>query len=179
MVALRIRSAITGGPGAGKSTLVEALARRGIAAVPEAARIILQQPGGMDLRAHDPEGFARAMFDAERAAFESARTGLTVFDRGFPDIVGFLDLEGLSVPEDMDRACRLLRYEGPVFHAPMWAEIYSGDEERIQTWDEALASDAAVVAAWRRYGYDSIELPRESVISRVRFVEGWLGHGKA
>ncbi|MDE2562945.1 MAG: ATP-binding protein [Sphingomonadales bacterium] len=173
--ASRVRSAITGGPGAGKSTLLEALAGHGIATVPEAARIILRRPGGLELRAHDPDGFACAMFEAERTAFDGAGPGLTVFDRGFPDIAGFLDLAGLPVPAGIDRACRSLRYEGPVFHAPMWQAIYTGDEERIQTWDEALESDAAVLAAWRRYGYDPIELPRESVASRVRFVERWLG----
>jgi len=175
MAVPRIRSAITGGPGAGKSTLLEALGRRGLATVPEVARIILRQTGGMGLRAHDPAGFARAMFEGELAAFENAGPGLTLFDRGFPDIVGFLDLEGLPVPPGIDRACRTLRYEGPVFHAPTWREIYTGDEERIQTWDEALASDAAVLAAWRRYDYEPIELPKESVASRVRFVERWLG----
>ncbi|WP_338467295.1 ATP-binding protein [Novosphingobium sp. ZN18A2] len=171
----RVRSAITGGPGAGKSTLIAALERDGVAAVPEVARIILQQPGGMALRANDPAGFALAMFEAERAAFEAARPGITVFDRGFPDIAGFLDLEGLAIPAEVERACAGLRYEGPVFHAPMWEDIYAQDEERIQTWPEALESDAAVLSAWRRYGYDPIELPRVSVQARARFVRNWLG----
>lgn len=179
MAASRIRSAITGGPGAGKSTLLEALARRGIATVPEVARAILQRPGGMDLRARDPAGFARVMYEAERAAYEGAGEGLTLFDRGFPDIVGFLELQDLPIPPEIDSACRGLRYEGPVFHAPPWEEIYAADEERVQTWDEALASDAAVLSAWHRYGYDLIELPRESVAARVGFVEGWLASGNA
>ena len=58
------RIAIMGAPGAGKSTLIAELAARGWRTVPEAARTILQQPGGMDLRAGDPLGFAQAMLDA-------------------------------------------------------------------------------------------------------------------
>ena len=65
------RSVVTGGPGSGKSTLLVELAQRGIAIEPEVARVILRRPGGMALRAEDPAAFARAMFDAELAAYRA------------------------------------------------------------------------------------------------------------
>lgn len=166
------RAVITGGPGTGKSTLLDVLAGRGIAVEPEVARAILREAGGMALRADDPSGFARAMFEAELAAYHAAegRRGPTVFDRGFPDIVGFLWLEGLSVPEDIDRACRDLRYDGPIFRAPPWQAIYRPDGERIQDWDGARASDAAVLAAWREYAYEPVDLPFASIEERADFV---------
>ncbi|HEY8605440.1 AAA family ATPase [Tsuneonella suprasediminis] len=167
-----IRAVVTGGPGAGKSTLLAELAQHGISVEEEAARAILQAPDGMALREHDPEGFAAAMFAQELAGFHRAgrRNGATVFDRGFPDTVGFLRLEGLPVPEAMDRMCRDLRYTGPIFRAPPWQEIYRSDEERIQDWAEAQASDSAVCAAWRNYGYDLIDLPFVSPAERADFV---------
>ncbi len=166
------RAAITGGPGTGKSTLLEELARRGIATEPEVARAILREPGGMALRADDPAAFARAMFDAERAAWRAAegRPGPTVFDRGFPDIVGFLRLERLAVPEDIDRACRALRYDGAIFRAPPWRAIYRPDEERIQDWEAAVESDAAITKAWRSYGYELVDLPFAGIADRADFV---------
>ncbi|WP_374407236.1 AAA family ATPase [Pelagerythrobacter sp.] len=167
-----VRSVVTGGPGTGKSTLLEELARRGIATETEVARAILQAPGGMALRARDPAGFARAMFEAELAAWHGAqrRDGPTVFDRGFPDIAGFLALEGLPVPPEIADACRDLRYDGPVFRAPPWQAIYRPDAQRIQDWDAALASDAAVTAAWRTYRYEPIDLPLADVSDRADFV---------
>ena len=165
-----VRAVITGGPGAGKSTLLAALAERGVAIFPEVARVILRSPGGMELRAGDPEGFAAAMLGAELEAWHAAPNGLSIYDRGFADIVGFLELEAIEIPPALERCCRELRYDGPIFHAPPWAEIYVGDCERIQDWEEALASDAAIAAAWRRYGYDLVELPLADVDERVRFV---------
>jgi len=75
-----------------------------------------------------------------------------------------------AVPPAIDTACREFRYEGPVFHAPAWREIYRQDDERIQSWEEAVESDAAVVAAWRDYGYRPIRLPFSDPADRARFV---------
>ena len=164
------RAAITGGPGAGKSSLIAEMAARGVVTHEEVAREILQAPGGMQLREHDPLGFAEAMFAAQLSLFERAREGVTVFDRGFADIVGFLDLSGLAVPKTIDLACRDLRFEGPIFHAPAWRAIYTPDEERIQSWEEAVESDRAVASAWQRYGYELVELPLVGIGERTDFV---------
>jgi predicted ATPase len=93
-----------------------------------------------------------------------------LFDRGFPDVVGFLEVSGLPVPRAVDQACRNLRYHGPVFRAPAWAEIYTQDPQRIQDWKGAVASDEAVTAAWQRYGYDPIVLPFATVEARLALV---------
>jgi predicted ATPase len=166
------RAVITGAPGAGKTTLLEEASAAGLTTSPEVARQLLQAPGGMDLRADDPLGFAEAMLAAHRREFEAyaAAPSPVLFDRGFPDVVGFLDVSGLPVSPAIDRACRSLRYSGPVFRAPAWAAIYQQDAERIQDWEAALASDLAVTAAWRRYGYAVIDLPLVSVGKRLNFL---------
>jgi predicted ATPase len=170
------RAVITGAPGAGKSALIAALAARGVTTHQEVAREILQRAGGMALRTEDPQGFAEAMFEAQLALYRSSGdAGLVVQDRGFADIAGFLELSGLTVPDHIDLACRELRFEGPVFHARPWRAIYIGDSERIQDWDEAVESDRAVIAAWRRYGYALVELPFAPVEERAEFVVARLG----
>lgn len=163
---------LTGAPGAGKTTLLHAAADAGLATSPEVARQLLRQPGGMTLRASDPLGFAEAMLDAHRHEFErfADHNGPVVFDRGFPDVAGFLDVSGLAVPVSLDRACRTLRYHGAVLTAPAWRQIYQPDAERIQDWDGAVASDEAVTAAWRRYGYAVENLPFAPVPVRLQFL---------
>ena len=126
----------------------------------------------MALRRADPLAFAEAMIEAHAREYErhANAPGPVVFDRGFPDVVGFLDVSGLPVPKAVERACRTLRYSGPILRAPAWAEIYVQDAERIQDWDQAVASDEAVTAAWLRYGYDVIALPLVPVAKRLEFV---------
>ena len=166
------QAVITGAPGAGKTTLLNAAAAAGIRTSPEVARQLLQSPGGMALRESDPLGFAEAMLEAHMREFERhADHGKPVlFDRGFPDVVGFLDVSGLTVPKAVDQACRTLRYSGPILRAPAWAAIYVQDKERIQDWDQAVASDEAVTAAWRRYGYEVADLPLLGVEERLELL---------
>jgi len=164
------RAVVTGAPGSGKSTLLSEVAKRGVATGPEVARAILRSHGGMEMRAERPIDFAIAMLEAQLASWDRGNDAPILFDRGFADIVGFLRLEGLAVPPEIDAACRDCRYEGPVFHAPAWREIYRQDDQRIQSWEEAVESDAAVVGAWRDYGYDLVTLPFADPSIRAQFV---------
>jgi predicted ATPase len=163
---------LTGAPGAGKTTLLHAAAQAGLATSPEVARELLRKPGGMALRAEDPLGFAEAMLAAHLREYERFDDFPmpVVFDRGFPDVVGFLEVSGLTVPAALDHACRTVRYEGVVLRAPAWRDIYQPDAQRIQDWEGAVASDKAVSAAWKRYGYVVEDLPLASVAQRVDFL---------
>ncbi len=178
MVFSRPRHAVlTGAPGAGKTTLLEAAVAAGLAASHEVARRILREPGGMELRAADPLAFANAMLAAHLTELEAVSRieKPVVFDRGLVDVVGFLDVSGLPIPPEVDRACRTIRYSGPVLRAPAWQAIYRPDAERIQTFEEAIASDEAVSAAWRRYGYDVFDLPLVPVAERLEFLRRVMG----
>ena len=180
MSQLRPRHAVlTGAPGAGKTTLLNAVAEAGFCTSPEVARQILRQPGGLELRQADPLAFAEAMLEAHVREFER-HTGydeLVVFDRGVVDVVGFLAVSGLTISPVIDRACRMLRYHGPILRAPGWPAIYAQDSERIQDWEQAVASDEAVTAAWRQYGYAVVSLPFVPVTERLAYlmeiIESW------
>lgn len=172
---------LTGAPGAGKTTLLEAASAAGLHISHEVARELLGTPGGMELRERNPLGFADAMLAAHLREFEAARelSGPVVFDRGLPDVVGFLNVSGLQVSGEIDAACRHNRYCGPILRTPAWQDICRQDAERIQNWDEAAASDAAVTAAWKRYGYDVIDLPLAPIADRLAYLRESLGLNRA
>ena len=168
---------ITGAPGAGKTALIEELAARGLRVVPEAARAILREPGGMELRAENPLGFARAMIAREICDLAAVRDDdrWTVFDRGLGDSLGFMRLSGLAVPADLEAQLAEWRYSGPVFVALAWNAIFRNDTERVQDWAEAQASGSAVIKAWSEAGYPLVELPFGMVGERADFVISNLG----
>lgn len=170
---------ITGGPGAGKTTLIEALAARGHAVRPEAGRAIIrdqQAIGGRGLPWADRELFAELMLSADLHSHACGREqeGFVFFDRGLPDIPGYLALCGLPVPEHAERAAALFRYRRTVFIAPPWPAIFAGDAERRQDFAEAERTHDAMVASYARHGYDLVALPLASVEARIVFVLGHL-----
>jgi predicted ATPase len=166
---------ITGGPGSGKTTLIEALASSGLALSIEAGRAIIKEQalvGGDAVPWADRGAFAELMFNREMRSYDWAREvkGPVIFDRGIPDVIGYLTLVKLPVPEYMERAAREFRYHGNVFIAPSWPEIFGQDTERKQTFEEARATYDVMVETYTAYGYNLITLPLASVEERVRFV---------
>ncbi|MGF7149734.1 putative ATPase [Sphingomonas zeicaulis] len=166
---------ITGGPGSGKSTLIAALAETGLATMPEAGRAIIrdqQAIGGTALPWADRAAFAELMlgWELRSHAEAQAQTAPVVFDRGVPDVIGYLTLCGLPVPPHMHRAAALYRYNPTVFLAPFWADIYATDTERRQSHAEAEATAAAMITAYEAAGYRVVPLPRAPVAHRVAFV---------
>jgi predicted ATPase len=171
---------LTGGPGSGKTTLVEALAARGFATTEEAGRGVIReqmQAGGDGLPWIDRERFAELMFEWELRSYRDAerRDGSVVFDRGLPDTIGYLRLEGLEVPAWMEEEAWRLRYNTHLFIAPPWKEIYSGDEERRQSWEVAVRTFETMAETYTGLGYELAELPRGSVAERTEFVIGAIG----
>jgi predicted ATPase len=166
---------LTGGPGSGKTTLAEALHGAGHACSVEAGRAIIRDQitiGGPGLPWLDPAAFAELMLSWEMRSHAIARCqpGIVFFDRGVPDIAGFLRLSGLPVPPHVHGAARTFRYNKMAFIAPPWRDIFREDQERKQSFDEAVRTHGAMVEAYREYGYDLVEIPRASVQARTTFI---------
>jgi len=169
------RIVVTGGPGSGKTSLIEVLGGRGFPHSVEAGRAIIQDEvlaGGTALPWADQLAYTDRMLSRELASYRMADglTGPVFFDRGLPDIVGYLRLCGLPVPAVVDDAARDFRYDPVVFIAPPWPEIFAQDAERRQDLAEAERTYAAMVQVYPALGYRLVELPRVDVEARADFV---------
>ena len=166
---------ITGGPGSGKSALIEAIQRSGYVTSVEAGRGIIRDQvaiGGNALPGSEPLLFAEMMLCWEMRSYHIAeRESRSVFfDRGVPDVLGYLRMLNLPAPDHMQRAADAFRYNRHVFIAPPWREICRQDRERKQDFDEAIRTHDAMVATYTALGYDLVEIPRSPVEARARFV---------
>lgn len=166
---------ITGGPGSGKTTLIASLERAGFCVAHEAGRRVIKEQvakGGQALPWADRTLFAAAMLTHDIAAHERWRchTEPVFFDRGILDVLGYLNLTQLPIPQDLRETAQTRRYNRAVFIAPPWPAIFTRDDERKQTLDEAERTYHAMMQVYAAHGYDLIELPRIPVEERVRFV---------
>jgi predicted ATPase len=166
---------ISGGPGSGKTTVVQELASRGFPFAPEDARQIIQEQvesGGTALPWRDREAFTFLMLERSiRSYLAHTPASRPVFsDRGIPDTLCYARLIGLSDEGLILDACRKYRYASVVFLAPPWREIYVTDSERRQEFAEAVRTFHQMVEVYRECGYEVSELPRATPDARADFI---------
>jgi predicted ATPase len=179
--AQRIRAAsqrfvIAGGPGSGKSTLLHALAAAGEICYEEASRTLIREQlarKGRLLPWGDLWGFAQECGTRMQAQLaDSAQRGRCFFDRGLPDLIGYLSHGGRSAPDAWRAASR--DYALMVFFAPPWRDIYVNDAERPQTFEEAQDLSAHIRQAYLDCGFRLVELVASPVPDRLEQVLGCL-----
>jgi predicted ATPase len=174
--ALPQRIVIAGGPGSGKSTLLRALAESGEICYEESSRVLIREQlarAGRLVPWDDLSAFAQECGERMRAQLaDSARHGRCFFDRGLPDLIGYLSHGGHVAPDAWRAASR--GYACAVFFAPPWREIFVNDAERPQSFAEAQALSAHIRRAYLDCGFHLIELPRSSVAERLRQVLRYL-----
>jgi predicted ATPase len=122
---------LTGGPGSGKSAVIEALHRAGYARTVEAGRGIIQDQveiGGRALPWQDPVLFAELMLSWEMRSYDMAEqtTGPVFFDRGVVDVIGYFRLLARPVPKHVEQAAERFRYNRQVFIAPPERNLRAG-----------------------------------------------------
>jgi predicted ATPase len=170
---------LTGGPGAGKTTLIEALRRRGFICVDEAGRQIIREQkriGGDAMHTGDRAKYIELMLSRSIHAYDQVAgvEAPVFFDRGILELVGYCEMSGLGVPGHLRKAVEIFGYSETVFILPPWEEIYRGDEERVQDFREAVASFEALAEVYPKLGYRLVEVPRLPVQERADFILGQI-----
>lgn len=169
---------VTGGPGGGKTTLLNALAARGYRVMPEAARRIIKGrlAAGRSPRPH-AASFARAILDSDIEQYRSVtdQAGPVFFDRGVPDALYMLDLASAITEGEVAELIQRFPYNDRVFLLPPWEAIYSTDTERDQTFEESVAVFEGMKRWYSRWEYDTVEVPCTGVEARVSFILEAIG----
>jgi predicted ATPase len=169
------RYIITGGPGSGKSTLLVALEAAGHCCYPEVSRELIREQSALQngvLPWSNLPAFANLAFHAMMQQHDHALSAgeFCFFDRGVPDIFGYLQHGGYRVPEHYHEAHGGCRYERDVFMLPPWPEIYVNDLERPQSYGESVALYEALCQVYLSLGYRLHEVPKASVEKRREYL---------
>lgn len=167
---------ITGGPGVGKTTLINELAKQNLKIVPENAREIIKQEidnNGDGLPWKNKAHYAYLMLEAASESYNTVPNNdseIYFFDRGILDTICYADMIGLGVSNEMHNLGKNSLYNKKVFILPPWKEIYQTDSERKQTWEEAILTFTKMKETYLKYGYKLIEVPQDTVQNRVDFI---------
>ncbi|MDN3700535.1 AAA family ATPase [Vibrio artabrorum] len=168
---------ITGGPGAGKTTLIDALGDIGFPIFAESSRQLIEQQSQLEngiLPWLDLPGFARLCLTVMSEQKDQANQHpIALLDRAIPDICGYLSQARLEIDEAYREASQ--GYHRQVLFCRPEASIYVQDDVRPYPFEEALEIHHALVTVYQELGYETVEVPFMSVKERVQFVEQYLG----
>jgi predicted ATPase len=166
---------IIGGPGTGKTTIIDNLLSKGHCCYPEVSREIIseaQKQGIEQLFLEKPLLFSELLLEGRKKQFQIAKNEphTTVFlDRGIPDVLAYMHYIGDSYPSFFDQACRDHNYDR-IFILPPWEEIYVSDDERYENYEQAKLIYNHLIETYQKYDYNLVEVPKGSVEERSNFI---------
>ena len=166
---------LTGGPGSGKTSVLQSLAARGFLTVPEVARALIQKQqvlGGKATHHSDRCLFRDLMLEQSLRDYQRMQIEkqIVFFDRGIPELHGYSKVFCGESSLAVIQAVAEFRYNPTVFIFPPWEAIYQNDKERKQDFQEAIVTYIAIKGAYQDCAYKLVEVPKFSVEERVDFI---------
>jgi predicted ATPase len=166
---------IIGGPGTGKTTIIDGLVENGYCCYPEISRQVTaqaQQQGIEQLFLENPLLFSELLLEGRKKQFLDAHQephNIVFLDRGIPDVLAYMHYIGDSYPSFFDVACKEHIYS-KIFILPPWEDIYVSDQERYENFEQAQLIHDHLVETYEKYGYELIEVPKDTVDKRILFI---------
>ena len=166
---------LIGGPSSGKTTLINKLKENGYVCYPEVSREVIkeaQEKGIEQLFLEQPLLFSELLLEGRKKQFHLAKqevSNVVFLDRGIPDVLAYMHYIGDSYPAFFDEACKEHIYS-KIFILPTWKEIYVSDEERYESYEQAVLIQEHLVETYQNYGYELIEVPKDTVENRMKFI---------
>jgi predicted ATPase len=172
--------AIIGGPGSGKSSILNRLEQKGFCCYPEISRevILRAKEQGIDqLFLEKPLIFSQLLLEGRIKQFQAAQNEpheIVFIDRGIPDVLAYMHYIGSSYPVLFENACKENKYS-KIFVLPPWEDIYVSDNERYESFEQALKIHSYITITYEKYGYHLVDVPKDTIEKRVDFILKHLG----
>ncbi|MFD2568403.1 AAA family ATPase [Pseudotenacibaculum haliotis] len=170
---------LIGGPGTGKSTVLNELQQRDFYCMPEVSREVTleaQKKGIQQLFLTDPLLFSKMLLEGRERQYKEAgkhSADLVFFDRGLPDVYAYMEYTKDPYPDYFKEKCNEYVYDHVFLFKP-WEQIYISDNERYESFEESKEIDLFLQKAYRELGYRIIDVPFGSIDERVNFILNWL-----
>jgi predicted ATPase len=167
---------LIGGPGTGKTSVINKLIKKGYCCYPEISREVTleaQKNGTDQLFKENPLLFSKLLLQGRINQYQNAVNEpheIVFIDRGIPDVLAYMKFIGDEYPTHFHAAC-LENVYTKIFVLPIWKEIYISDNERYESYEQALEIQKHLEETYINYNYDLIEVPKDTVENRVRFIE--------
>jgi predicted ATPase len=162
---------LTGGPCAGKTTLIFELEKRGYPVLAEAARLIIDEKlaAGQTIEqvVNDPEWLISVVRRKKAMEDEVPKDETYFFDRGVPDSIAYYKLARKEFDDEFRTALAEAKYR-KVFLLDLIDFV--NDEARSETPEQAMILHGLIREAYVDQGYEMVEVPVMPVHERADYI---------
>lgn len=120
----------------------------------------------------DPYAFNSQLLQARITDFKKGdkMSGEVLFyDRGIPDVLAYMNYFQQPYEDHFRKACENHRYDA-VFLLPPWEDIYVSDNERLETFEEAISIHYHLRSTYEAYGYEPVLVAEGTVQERAEAI---------
>jgi len=166
---------ITGGPGTGKTSLINELIKRDYICLEEISRQVIldaRKDGIEQLFLTNPLLFSERLLKSRMKQFHVAKNSESSFvfiDRGVPDVLAYMDYANEIYPNSFIEACDTYRYDQVYVLAP-WQDIFTSDNERYENFDQAVKIHEQLLNTYKKHKYNLIDIPFDTIENRVDYL---------
>ncbi|SDS09129.1 Predicted ATPase [Polaribacter sp. KT25b] len=166
---------LIGGPGTGKSTVLNKLKEKGFFCFDEVSREVIlkaQEKGIEQLFLTEPLLFSEMLLEGREEQYLSAekrKENIIFLDRGIPDVHAYMNYFKTDYPSIFLEKSKHYKYD-LIFHFSPWEEIHTTDNERYETFEDSINIDTFLIDAYSELDYKIINVPFGSVDERTNFI---------
>jgi len=173
---------ITGGPSTGKTVIIQQLEAFGYHCFHEIVRSMTleaKKEGNPESFVSNPLTFVKDPFEFNQriliGRMEQYSKSVNIiepyvfFDRGIPDVLAYMDYFNQLYNREFEEACATRRYD-KVILLPPWEKIYISDNERMESFEEALAIHEHLKNTYIKYAYNPVLIPTGTVEERISYI---------
>ncbi len=164
-----------GGPGTGKSSVLRNLRDKGFTCMPEISRAVTlqaQREGIEQLFLEKPILFSEKLLEGREQQYidaEKLNSDLVFFDRGIPSVYAYLKYFKTEAPAIFAEKSKAYRYT-KIFNFSPWKTIYTSDNERYETFEQAVVISEFIYKTYQDLGYAITNVPFGNVEERSQYI---------